>query len=318
VVVALTDPPIIGLAARAAGARFRAPLVMLFQDLFPEVTALLPDFHSDAINAVLQQVNCFLCQRASRIIALGRTMERRLIENKGADPDKITVIANWADTAAISPGCKRNAFSEAHGLADAFVVMHSGNIGLSQNLETIVDAAALLRELPDVTFVFQGEGVKKAELRERADAIGLKNVRFLPYADKPALSDSFASADCFVVSLQRGLAGYIVPSKLYGILAAGRPYIAAVEQDCEVMTLTRQYDCGLAAEPGDARELADRVLELYRDRGLARRLGENARRAGLTFDRRGQVARYAELFRGVNQASSLVCRVAGVRRAEQP
>ena len=317
-VVALTDPPIIGLAALVAGARFRAPLVMLFQDLFPEVTALLPDFHSGTINAALQRINCFLCRRATRIIALGQTMERRLIENKGADPDKITVIANWADTTAISPGPKRNAFSEAHGLADTFVVMHSGNIGLSQNLETIVDAAALLRDMPDVTFVFQGEGVKKAELQQRTSALGLSNVRFLPYADKRLLGESFASADCFIVSLQQGLAGYIVPSKLYGILASGRPYVAAVEPDCEVTTLTRQYDCGLIAEPGSARDLADKVMALYRDRDLAGRLGQNARSAGLSFDRRSQVARYAELFRGVADAPVVGCSVAGVRGAAQP
>jgi putative colanic acid biosynthesis glycosyltransferase WcaI len=196
--------------------------------------------------------------------------------------------------------------------------MHSGNIGLSQNLDTIVDAAALLREVPDLTFVFQGEGVKKAEPRERAGAIGLTNVEFLSYADKRVLSESFASADCFVVSLQQGLAGYIVPSKLYGILAAGRPYVAAVDPDCEVTTLTRRHECGLAAEPGNARDLADKVLELYRDRDLARRLGQNARSAGLTFDRRTQVARYAELFRGVAEPPSLACGVPGVRRAEQP
>jgi putative colanic acid biosynthesis glycosyltransferase WcaI len=317
-VVALTDPPIIGLAALVAGARFRAPLVMLFQDLFPEVTALLPDFHSDTINAALQRINCFLCRRAARIIALGQTMERRLIDNKGADPDKITVIANWADTTAIAPGPKRNSFSEAHGLADSFVVMHSGNIGLSQNLETIVEAAALLRDVPDLTVVFQGEGVKKAELEQRARALELTNVRFLPYAEKRVLTDAFAAADCFVVSLQRGLAGYIVPSKLYGILAAGRPYVAAVEPDCEVTTLTRQHECGLTAEPGNARDLADRILELYRDRELARRLGQNARTAGLSFDRRTQVARYAELFRRLAAPAPISCAVSGVRRAEQP
>ena len=282
------------------------------------MTALLPDFHSGTINVALQRINCFLCRRATRIIALGQTMERRLIENKGADPDKITVIANWADTTAISPGPKRNAFSEAHGLADTFVVMHSGNMGLSQNLETIVDAAALLRDMPDVTFVFQGEGVKKAELQQRTSALGLSNVRFLPFADKRLLGESFASADCFIVSLQQGLAGYIVPSKLYGILASGRPYVAAVEPDCEVTTLTRQYDCGLIAEPGSARDLADKVMALYRDRDLAGRLGHNARSAGLSFDRRSQVARYADLFRGVADAPVVGCSVTGVRGAAQP
>jgi len=318
VVVALTDPPIIGLAALLSAVRFRAPLVMAFQDLFPEVTALLPDFHSDTVNASLQAINRFLCRRATRIVALGQTMRLRLIENKGANPDRISIVANWADTTAISPGQKRNAFSEAHGLADDFVVMHSGNIGLSQNLDVIVEAAAMLRDVPHLKFVFQGEGVKKAELQELSRQCGLENVVFLPYADKSCLTDSFAAADCFVVSLQRGLAGYIVPSKLYGILAAGRPYVAAVEEDCEVTTLTREHRCGLITEPGSARELADRVMTLYRDRDLARRLGQNARDAGLSFDRRTQVAAYADIFRALASPSPRVFAVREARGVGQP
>jgi len=99
-----------------------------------------------------------------------------------------------------------------------------------------------------------------------------------------------------VVSLQQGMAGYIVPSKLYGILASGRPYVAAVETSCEVAAITARYECGLVAEPESARSVADRILELYRDRGLAARLGANARIASLEFDRALQVRRYAELF----------------------
>lgn len=184
VVVALTDPPIIGLAAWLAGKRFGAPLVMAFKDLFPEVTVLLPDFHSDHINSLLQAVNKFLVKRAASNVALGETMRQRLIENKGAPPERTTIIADWADTAAISPGPKRNAFSEANRLADKFVVMHSGNLGLSQSLETIVDAAAILQDIPDLQVVFVGEGVKKADLQERTRALGLSNVTFLPFTPK--------------------------------------------------------------------------------------------------------------------------------------
>jgi len=101
------------------------------------------------------------------------------------------------------------------------------------------------------------------------------------------------------VSLQKGLAGYIVPSKLYGILAAGRPYVAAVEEQCEVASITLRYDCGLVAEPGSARSLADAILTLYRDREMSRRLGINARSAALTFDRAVQVANYIELFKAI-------------------
>ena len=304
VVVALTDPPIIGLAAWMAGKRFGAPLVMAFKDLFPEVTVLLPDFHSERVNAMLQAVNKFLVKRAASNVALGETMRQRLIENKGAPAARTTIIADWADTTAVAPGPKRNPFSEQHGLAEKFVVMHSGNIGLSQSLETVVEAAALLQDLKDVQVVFVGEGVKKADLQERARALQLANVTFLPFTPKERLGESFASADVFVVSLQRGLAGYIVPSKLYGILAAGRPYVAAVEETCEVASITARHECGLVAEPGDPQSLARRIREFHADRAMTARMGANARAVGLSFDRRGQVAKYMDLFRTVRRPAA--------------
>ena len=296
VVVALTDPPIIGLAGWLSSRRFHAPLVMAYQDLFPEVAMLLTDFRSDTVNAALQRVNQFLCRRAARIVALGETMRERLIENKGAPRERTAVIPSGADTSAIQPGSRRNAFAAEHGLLDEFVVMHSGNMGLSQSLETVVDAAALVQHLPDVRIVFQGDGVKKADLQARVAALGLSNVVFLPFQARERLGESFAAADAFIVSLQDGLAGYIVPSKLYGILAAGRPYVAAVEPTCEVAAITRQHDCGIVCAPRDARAMAGVIETLYRDRPMTERLGANARLAGLTFDRRLQASRYMDLF----------------------
>jgi glycosyltransferase involved in cell wall biosynthesis len=316
VIVALTDPPIIGLSAWLAGHRFRAPFVMAFNDLFPEVAALLPDFQSATINGVLQRVNEFLVRRAAMNIALGETMRRRLIENKGAPSDRTVVIPSWADTSAIVPGPKRNAFSERHGLADRFVVMHSGNLGLSQELVSIVDAAALLADLPDVLVVFQGEGVEKPTLEARARALGLGNVRFLPFADRSELAASFSAADVFIVSLQRGLSGFIVPSKLYGILAAGRPYVAAVEETCEVAAVTTQNACGLIAEPGNASSIADGIRLLYRDRDLAARLGANARRTSALFERRLQVRRYVDVFRGLDGSKAAAPAVAAGERLD--
>ncbi len=151
--------------------------------------------------------------------------------------------------------------------------------------------------------VFQGEGVSKPALQEQARSLGLSNVLFLPYAPKDRLGEAFAAADVFVVSLQAGMAGYIVPSKLYGILASGRPYVAAVEPMCEVAAITARYDCGLVAEPENARSLAERIRALYLDRAMAARLGANARAASLEFDRAVQVRRYHELLR------SLIARV---------
>src|SRR5581483_383994 len=150
VVVALTDPPIIGLAARLVVRRVRARFVLLCQDVFPEVTRLLEDFHSDAVDRGLEWVSRFLIRKADRVVAVGETMRDRLVTAKGADPARVQVIHNWADCAAILPGPKRNPFSIAHGLAERFVVMHSGNVGLAQELDVLLDAAARLRDRPEL------------------------------------------------------------------------------------------------------------------------------------------------------------------------
>jgi lipopolysaccharide/colanic/teichoic acid biosynthesis glycosyltransferase/glycosyltransferase involved in cell wall biosynthesis len=302
VVVALTDPPIIGLAGYLAARWFRAYFVMAYKDIFPEVAVLLKDFHSGTVNRALQAVNRFLVGRADRVCALGEVMRRRLIEGKGAAAWKTLVIPDWADCEEIVPGPRRNPFSIAHGLDDKFVVMHSGNLGLSQGLESIVEAATLLREAADLRVVFVGDGVTKAALQEQVGRLGLDNVVFLPYTPQARLRESFATADVFIVSLKRGLGGYIVPSKLYGILAAGRPCVAAVEEDCEVAVISRAWECGLVVEPDRPADLAAAILRLYGDRALAGRLGENARRAGLAFDRRVQLRAYHDLFLFLSRA----------------
>ncbi len=298
VVVALTDPPIIGLSAHLTARRVDAPLMISFRDIFPEINQILKGVNSDLVNRVLHEVSCFLVRKASRTIALGEMMRQRLIEHKAADPAKTVVIPDWADCRAIVPRPKHNPFSQTHGLTDDFVVMHSGNMGLSQGLETVIEAAARLQAFSKIRFVLIGEGVKKPELMAQVKARHLSNILFLPHQPKAVLPDSFASADAFIVSLQRGLTGYIVPSKLYGILAAGRPYVAAVEPACEVNAITRQYHCGLNVAPGDADAMADAISTLFHHRALTQRLGRNARRAATAFDRQRHVQAYYNLLCG--------------------
>lgn len=139
VIVALTDPPIIGLTAYAMARRFGVLFVMSYQDIFPEVARLLEGFQSEIINRMLQSINCFLARKATKNIVLGEMMRRRRVDGKGADPASTVVIPNWADASKISPGPKRNPFSERHGLTDKFVVMHSSNLGLSQDLGMVIE-----------------------------------------------------------------------------------------------------------------------------------------------------------------------------------
>lgn len=293
VTVALTDPPIIGLAALAA--RPRRGMVFYCQDIFPQVAGLLEDFRSDGVNHLLERLNRYLVRQARRIVSLGDTMSARLIEGKGADPAKITVIHNWADTAAIAPSSKDNDFARAHGLDQRFVVLHAGNIGWSQNLDVVLDAAAILKPRSDIVILFIGDGNRRAALEREARARGLDNVRFLPYQPRESLRWTYATSDVCLVSLKPGLAGYIVPSKLYPILAAGRPYIAAVEAATEVAALTGQHRCGVIVTPGDATALASTISRLAGDRDERDAMGRRARTAAELFSRDRQVAAHAQI-----------------------
>jgi glycosyltransferase involved in cell wall biosynthesis len=295
VAIALTDPPIIGVAALAA--RPRRGMIFFCQDIFPEVAGLLEDFHSPIVNTILEHLNRFLVRRAVRIVALGDTMASRLVHGKGADPSKITVIHNWADTSAIVPSEKHNSFARAHGLDSKFVVLHAGNIGLSQNLDVVIDAAGLLRDRADIVFLFIGDGNRREALAAMAAARGLTNVRFLPFQPRDQLRWTYASSDVCLVSLKPGLAGYIVPSKLYPILAAGRPYIAAVEKQSEVAALTERHRCGVMIEPGNAPELADAVSRLADQTEEREAMGARARAAAALFSRERQVAAHAAVIR---------------------
>ena len=300
IAVALTDPPIIGLAALASRPRYG--MLFFCQDIFPEVAGLLEDFRSPLVNAMLERLNRFLVRRATRIVSLGETMTDRLVQGKGADRLKVAVVHNWADTTAIVPSDKRNQFSIAHGLADRFVVLHAGNIGLGQNLDVVIDAAQILAPREDVVILFIGDGTRRAALEQVVRDRRLANVRFLPFQPREHLRWTYASSDVCLVSLKPGLAGYIVPSKLYPILAAGRPYIAAVEASSEVSAITARYRCGVVSSPGDAAALAAAILSLADDSEGRSAMGALARAAASDFSRDRQVATHAELLRRMASA----------------
>jgi len=279
--------------------------VFLCEDVFPEVAALLDDFHNDLVNRTLDRVNRFLLREADAIVVLGDRMRRRLVEEKGADPARTTIIHNWADCDAITPGAKDNAFAREHGLADRFVLMHSGNIGMSQNLDVLVEAASRLTSKERLVIAIVGDGARREALANDAARRGLSSVRFFPYTPKDRLHESFAAADAFLVSLKPGIEGYIVPSKVYGILAAGRPYLAALDPSAEAAAIVREYGCGLLAAPGDPAALAAAIAAMYDDPAGTRLMGQRARAAALQFDRRTAVASYFHLFQ----------KLAGVARA---
>jgi colanic acid biosynthesis glycosyl transferase WcaI len=294
VVVALTDPPIIGLAAVASQPRAR--FAFYCQDVFPEVAALLHDFRSPAADAMLTQVNRYLVRRADRVIALDDTMRRRLIEGKGADAARVTVLHNWADPLMFTDAPRENPFRVAHQLKDRFVILHAGNIGLSQNLDIVLDAAEQLRDDPRVLFLFVGDGTARVPLARAVEERGLAStVKFLPYQKREEMRWSYAAADVCLISLRAGLSGVIVPSKLYSILAAGKPFVGAIDADSSVVRIAREHECGRVVCPDDATGLARAIRELAGNPRELAAMGCRARAAAAEFTRDGQIAAHASL-----------------------
>jgi colanic acid biosynthesis glycosyl transferase WcaI len=251
------------------------------------------------LNAVLDRVSRYLVRRAARIVALGETMATRLVNGKGADFSKITIIHNWADTTAIVPSPRQNPFASTHGLDGKVVVLHAGNIGLGQNLDVVIDAMSLLSSRPDIVLLFIGDGNRRGTLEAAVTERGLSNVRFMPFQPRDQLRWTYASSDVCLVSLKPGLAGYIVPSKLYPILASGRPYIAAVEAMSEVAALTERHRCGTVVTPGDAAQLAAEIQRLADQPAERDAMGARARLAAELFGRERQVGAHAQVIKDV-------------------
>jgi putative colanic acid biosynthesis glycosyltransferase WcaI len=260
-VLCMTDPPIIGDLGVLVGRRVGAPVLVISQDVFPEIATELDRLHNPAVIGVLRGLVGAYLRRAERIVAIGETMRERL-EAKGAPPERLRVIPNWVDTRAITPQPRDNEWAEKHDLVGRFVVMHSGNVGHAQDLDSLVRAATFLRDRDDITIVIAGFGARHAEMLALAQVLEVhETVRFLPYQKRARLPLSLSSADVHVVGLAKGLAGYVVPSRLYGILSAGRPVIVAAEDRSETARLVREIGCGVVIPPGRPELLARTIRE---------------------------------------------------------
>lgn len=260
-VLCMTDPPIIGDLGVLVGRRRGAPVLVISQDVFPEIATELHRLTNPAVVSVLRTLVGAYLGRADRIVAIGETMRRRLVE-KGAPPGRLRVIPNWVDTRELTPQPRDNEWARQHELADRFVVMHSGNVGHAQDLDSLVRSATFLRDRDELRIVIAGFGARHAEMVGLARRLEVEEtVRFLPYQKRSRLPLSLSSADVHVVGLAKGLSGYVVPSRLYGVLAVGRPVIVAAEDESETARLVREVGCGIVLPPGRPDLLARAIRE---------------------------------------------------------
>jgi glycosyltransferase involved in cell wall biosynthesis len=277
VVVALSTPPLVatlGLLARLVrGAR----LVLWVMDVYPDVAVQLGALAAGGLAArALRRLAGTLLDRADAVVALDEAMRDRLIAG-GAAPSKIEVIDNWCDGDAIRPApAAANPLRHRLGLDGVFTVSYSGNMGHGHDFATVVGAMHLLRDQP-VHWLFIGDGPGREALRATMHARSLERVTFLPYVPAAELPVSLTAADASLVTLKAGLAGQLVPSKLYGLLAAGVPilYVGPPEGRCHGVVAGEGV--GFALGNGDARGLADAIAALRSDGEARAAMGRRAR-----------------------------------------
>ena len=294
-VVCMTDPPIVGDLGVAVAKRFRAPLLVISEDVFPEIATELGRLTNPMLVGVLRRLVGFYLRRAKHIVAIGDRMRDRLVE-KGAAADRVTVIPNWVDASVIRPGPRDNAWSQEQELTDSFVVMHSGNVGHAQNLDNLVYATTYLRDLDDLAVPIVGFGARHAEVTALAQRLEADRVMFLPYQPREVLSESFGSAHVHYVGLAKGLSGFVVPSRLYGILAAGRPVIVAADADSETARLVNEVECGVVVPPDRPDLIAATIRDAHDGRYDLHELGRRGREyVEREADRPVALARYRTL-----------------------
>jgi glycosyltransferase involved in cell wall biosynthesis len=278
-VVAMTDPPLCSIPAMRAARKKGARLVNWLQDIYPEIAVELgvPLFKGPIAFGVCYWRDRSLKSAAANVV-VGQGMADRLIK-RGVRPDQIRVIHNWTDDADIVPiSLEQNRLRILWGLEDKFVVGYSGNLGRAHEFDTILAASELLRHDPRIVFLFIGSGHLHDQLAKLVQSRGLASqFRFFPYQERAQLKYSLAVPDLHWLSLKPALEGLIVPSKLYGIAAAGRPIIAISAADGEIANLVRNNNCGRTIEPGEGEKLAAAILELSRNPEQLATMGQNAR-----------------------------------------
>jgi glycosyltransferase involved in cell wall biosynthesis len=252
---------------------------------FPEVLGIQDVFPQNAIDLGIMR-NKYLIKFFERMerkaynlvdaITVQSEGHLRFVEPKVNDKSKIHILQNWIDTNQIMPGSKKNAFSEKYKLEESFVVSYAGTMGHSQDMDVIVSAANLMKK-EKIRFIIAGSGVQETQVRHKVNELNLKNLTLLPMLSYEEYKQLLDTSDISLVTLKTGVETPTVPSKIISIMASGKPVIASMNPEGDAPKLIVEADCGFVVG-GNAQDLADRIMDLFRNKEMRERLGINGRR----------------------------------------
>jgi colanic acid biosynthesis glycosyl transferase WcaI len=290
VVLAMTDPPIEGIVGAAIAKFLGRPFVYNIRDLYPDMAIagkiLRPGVWTDAWEDSHRRA----LRQAARVVVLGEDMRERIME-KGVDVARITVVRDAAPLLEHLPQFDPAIVREIRE-GFRFVIIHAGNIGFSGAWLTLIRAAQLL-EPENIGLVFIGEGAMKKQVEQAAQSC--RNIRFSPFRPASELPAIMAAGDLHVVTIKRGLEGVVVPSKMYNIIAHGRPILAVATERAEVARLAQQHHCGIVADPDDPTDVARAVRSVLKTSECLPEMSRHARRLAQTFDRSTELRKFVNL-----------------------
>lgn len=275
-ILAPSPPLTIGVSAWLAGVWHKCPFIYNVQEIFPDMAVNLGVLRNKFIIKGLQRLEGFVYAKASALAVISEGMANH-IRSKGVLDDKIHVIPNFVDVEDFRPLPKKNEFSLRYGLHDKFVVSYAGNMGAPQGLETLIDAAHLLRHEEGIHFLMMGDGSERSSLIEMAQRLKLTNITFLPYQPYSLMAEAYAAVDASFVSQAPGTSNDGIPSKVYRIMACARPVIACTEAGSDLASLVTKADGGVVVQSGDPPALANAIQKAFVQRDVWLEKGLKAR-----------------------------------------
>ena len=265
IIIAPSPPLTIGAVAWLIGCLRGSRFVYNIQEIYPDIAIRLGALKNPSIIRLLCRLEGFVYGRAAKITVITPSMQHNLL-GKGVPPSKIEIVPNFVDMVDMRPLPKDNPFSRNHGIHDKFVVSYAGNMGVPQGLEIILEAARLLKQEKRITFMMIGDGMQRKPLRRRSETLGLDNLIFLPHQPYSRVAQIYSASDANLVPQTREAGFDAIPSKVYRIMACGRPVIAVTDAASDLARLVTDSGCGFVVRPNSSQELAAAVVRAFSDR----------------------------------------------------
>jgi len=287
VVLAMTDPPFEGIVGAFVALLKSKPYVYNIRDMYPDMAVGGSIVKPGLLARIWERMHRWALGRATRVIVLGEDMRNRIL-GKGMEPASVVIVRDGVDLpSSSSPGplWDPEVIREIRGNF-RFVLLHAGNLGFYGAWDTLLAGAGTLAG-DGIGLVFVGEGAQRARLE--AAAVNLPNVRFLPFFPSSKILSVLAAADAHLITVKHGLEGVVVPSKMYGILAAGKPIVAVAPRECDVASLGEARGFSVCVDPEDSVGFADAVRQLCRNPEKLQAMVNAARVAAPEYDRRREL-----------------------------